>query len=258
MAGAWKKRYISTKFWDDNFIISLDPIEKLLFMYFLSNPLTNVCGIYEIAIRRVAFDTWIEWETIQRIIIRFSKEKRLYYIDWFVFLPNSYKHQNLWNGNIRKSIEKTLKELPQSLVRKLMTLNESSMSHLWLSNNLDLDLDINTITKKEQIVELIWYEKSKKYKTALMCLRKLMDYWYKIPATKESVEEWLYWLREKWLIYGYKTPQGHIDYNEMYKKFDRRYEWHSGKWDKVQNYKSSILSFLNPNKPVKWAKKSMK
>jgi len=38
----WKKRYISTKFWDDEFIVNLDPIEKLLFMYFLTNPLTNV------------------------------------------------------------------------------------------------------------------------------------------------------------------------------------------------------------------------
>ena len=41
-----KQRYINTKFWDDNYVIQLDPSEKLMFIYFITNPLTNICGIY--------------------------------------------------------------------------------------------------------------------------------------------------------------------------------------------------------------------
>ena len=33
-----KQRYINTKFWRDSYIEDLDPIEKLLFLYLLSNP----------------------------------------------------------------------------------------------------------------------------------------------------------------------------------------------------------------------------
>ena len=55
---------VNTKFWDDTYIVTLDPIEKLLYLYFLTNPLTNICGIYEIQLRRVAFDTGIDKEVV--------------------------------------------------------------------------------------------------------------------------------------------------------------------------------------------------
>ena len=74
MSNVWKKRYISTKFRDDWFVVNLDPIEKLLFLYFLTNPLTNVAGIYEISMRRISFDTWIDKDMILKIIERFTKK----------------------------------------------------------------------------------------------------------------------------------------------------------------------------------------
>ena len=41
-----KHRYIKTKFWDDSYIIELNPHEKLLFLYLITNPLTNIAGVY--------------------------------------------------------------------------------------------------------------------------------------------------------------------------------------------------------------------
>lgn len=140
----WKKRYISTKFRDDKFVIELDPIEKLLFMYFLTNPLTNVAGIYEISLRRIAFDTWIDKDMVQKIINRFTEYKKIYYIDWYIILANSNKHQNMENAKIKKWIENVLSWLPKDLIDKIWPIYDSSMTHLWLSNNLDLDSDFNS------------------------------------------------------------------------------------------------------------------
>jgi len=44
-----KNRYINTKFWDDPFIAELSIKEKLLYLYLITNPLTNAAGIYEIS-----------------------------------------------------------------------------------------------------------------------------------------------------------------------------------------------------------------
>ena len=71
-----KERYINTKFWDDSYIVKLDPIEKLLFIYLLTNPLTNICGIYEVSLRRIAFDTGIEEEVILTLLRRFEEKRK--------------------------------------------------------------------------------------------------------------------------------------------------------------------------------------
>lgn len=139
----WKKRYISTKFRDDKFVVELDPIEKLLFMYFLTNPLTNVAGIYEISLRRIAFDTWIDKDMVQKIINRLTESKKVYYIDWYIILANSNKHQNMENAKIKKGIENVLAWLPKDLIDKIWHIYDSSMTYVWLSNNLDLDSDSN-------------------------------------------------------------------------------------------------------------------
>lgn len=146
----WKKRYISTKFRDDKFVIELDPIEKLLFMYFLTNPLTNVAWIYEISLRRIAFDTWIDKDMVQKIIGRFTESDKIYYIDWYIILANSNKHQNVENAKIKKWIENVLSWLPKYLIDKIWHIYDSSMTHLWLSNNLDLDSDSNLDSDLEE------------------------------------------------------------------------------------------------------------
>ena len=62
------QRYISTSFWDDEWIQTLDPSEKLLYLYFMTNPLTNIAGVYKVTERRVSFDTGFNISTIQHIM----------------------------------------------------------------------------------------------------------------------------------------------------------------------------------------------
>jgi hypothetical protein len=71
-----KLRSVNTKFWDDNYIIKLKPIEKLLFLYFLTNPLTDICGAYEISKARISFDTGINLDLLETILERFFERKK--------------------------------------------------------------------------------------------------------------------------------------------------------------------------------------
>ncbi len=110
-----KNRYIDTFFWDDEFIMNCDPIEKLLFMYFLSNPLTNIIGVYEITLRRIAFDTGIDSDMIKKILGRFEEAQKVYYFQNHIILANFCKHQNEKSPKILKGMDTLYRNLEPEL-----------------------------------------------------------------------------------------------------------------------------------------------
>lgn len=109
-----KQRVVHDSFWDDPYITGLDPSEKLLFLYLLTNTQCNVAGIYEVENRRVAFDTGFEIKTVELILKRFVKDKKiLRYKNWIIIL-NFGKHQAV-NPNIMKGAERIIKDLPSEV-----------------------------------------------------------------------------------------------------------------------------------------------
>jgi len=106
-----KFRTVNTKFWDDNWIIDLDPVEKLLFIYLLTNHTTNLAGIYELHIRKMAFDTGIEKDMVSKILQRFEKDKKVIYKNGWILICNFTKNQR-YNPKMLKNVEKILGELP--------------------------------------------------------------------------------------------------------------------------------------------------
>lgn len=136
-----KRRYVSTSFWDDWYITECDPIEKLMFLYFLTNTLTNVAWIYEIPFRRISYDTWIDKEMVSKILERFSKKWKIFYIDWWIYIRNFEKHQNIENSKIKEGINRIKQWIPSSILEKIWVIDESYITHRWVSINLDLDLD---------------------------------------------------------------------------------------------------------------------
>jgi len=88
-----KQRVVNVKFWDDTYVMKLDPTEKLLFLYFLTNPLTNISGVYEISLRRISFDTGIDSDMVLNIFKRLENDKKIVYRDGWVYIINFIKNQ---------------------------------------------------------------------------------------------------------------------------------------------------------------------
>lgn len=141
---AHKNRYINTHFWDDLYIVELDPIEKLLFLYLLTSPLNNIAGCYEIQLRRIAFDTGIDKDMVAKILQRFERDEKVYYIEGHILILNFAKHQKL-NHNIVTGIEKVLNELPETIkeTKAFESLYKAFESLLKASNYLNLNLNSN-------------------------------------------------------------------------------------------------------------------
>lgn len=161
-----KNRYVDTRFWDDEYIAERDPIEKLLFLYFLTNPLTNICGIYEIMLKRVAFDTGIDKDMIIKILERFEKDGKIKYDGGWIAITNFSKHQKM-NPNIKKGIIDGYRKSPKALVLWIKErLNKPSegfaMTLLNSSLNLDSSLDsISSLDEEDEIKETLGKFKKK-------------------------------------------------------------------------------------------------
>lgn len=117
-----KKRYINTRFWDDNYISNLDPIEKLLFLYFLTNQRTDICGIYEIPLKSIAMDTGLDKEMVIKVVNRFSADNKIFYIDGWVYVKNFSKHQAV-NPKIEAGIQRNLEDIPAEIKAKIEEIN---------------------------------------------------------------------------------------------------------------------------------------
>lgn len=121
-----QSRIVNTDFWKDSYIVDLEPVEKLLFIYLFTNPRTSLAGIYEINNREISFDTGIDKEQVELILRKFSLAGKVYYEKNWIVLSNFIKHQRL-NPSIIRGIEKAIEELPEWL-QSHISLEQSGTS----------------------------------------------------------------------------------------------------------------------------------
>lgn len=110
------QRYIDTSFWDDTWIQELDPSEKLLYIYLLTNPLTNIAGIMELTIKRICFDTGFNSDTVGHILKKFEDAKKVYQYKSYIIIKNFPKHQHLENNKILHGVVSILSKLPVDVI----------------------------------------------------------------------------------------------------------------------------------------------
>jgi len=144
------QRYISTSFWDDEWIQTLDPSEKLLYLYLMTNPLTNIAGVYKITDRRIGFDTGFNLDTIRHIFSKFEKVGKAFRKGEYIIIPSWPNHQ-MWEKSkkIKTGIETILLNLDPELIGFLVAIryrypiDTLSIEYVYPSNYLDLDLDLD-------------------------------------------------------------------------------------------------------------------
>jgi hypothetical protein len=145
-----KKRSVDTHFWNDNYVAELDPIEKILFLYFLTNPLTNMLGVYEIPLRRIAFDTGIDADMVKKIIDRFDRDGKFSYVDGYLVVHKFLEHQRL-NTNMKTSAENEFLALPDNVKRsnKLQRVLKA-LKGLGMLSKIEIESEIESEVELER------------------------------------------------------------------------------------------------------------
>jgi hypothetical protein len=152
------QRYISTSFWDDRWIRSLNPADRYLYLYLMTNPLTNIAGVYEITLDRIAFDTGYDERTLRPMLEKFAAAGKAYfYQDEWIVLPAWPEHQQ-WKrrSKIKDGIVSILEKLPSDLLGYMIQvgyrypIDTLSVPYTYPPNysdsDSDSDLDTDTDT----------------------------------------------------------------------------------------------------------------
>ncbi|MEK7514392.1 MAG: hypothetical protein AAB587_01035 [Patescibacteria group bacterium] len=143
-----KQRIVNTRFWDDSYIVSLTPIEKLLFLYLLTNPLTNISGVYEIQLRRISFDTGVAEREAGKVLERFEARGKIIYSNGWVGIRNWIKNQTL-NPKVKQGITLELKKAPRELIDRLsidypsLSIPDDRLSYPNLNSNTNSNPKFN-------------------------------------------------------------------------------------------------------------------
>jgi hypothetical protein len=156
------QRYISTSFWDDEWIRKNDPSERYVYLYLLTNPLTNIAVIYKTTIDRMSFDTGYEPKVIETILKRFADDGKAFFHKGYVIIPSWPKHQKAeQRAKIKSGIESIIKELPADIINFLKQIgykyhmdtisipykypmDRVSIPYGYLPNYSDLDPDLDS------------------------------------------------------------------------------------------------------------------
>lgn len=119
-----KNRIVNTKIWDDKYFMVLIEDEKLLFLYFLTNALTNISGMYEIVKKRMSFDTGMSLERVDELLKLYTDDKKILYIDSWLCVINFIKNQTL-NPSVIIGIEREVQLVPEDIRKKFISACKS-------------------------------------------------------------------------------------------------------------------------------------
>lgn len=177
-----KTRMLNTKFWNDSFISKLDPIEKLLFIYFISNEHTNICGIYELPLKICAIETGIDESMFKKIMIRLKP--KIYYHNGWVFAINFPKHQSMGNPKIQKGVENEMRLIPKDILEKAIGYGYP----IYRASHLDSDLDSDLDNNKPEVETEKFSKQGAELIKAFEIINPACKKHYNIPIQRQSCE----------------------------------------------------------------------
>lgn len=111
-------RSIQDRFWSDLWVRKLNPLDRYLFIYLLTNEHTNWCGIYELDLGMMAYESGIDERDLERSMLP-RLHPKIIYVDGWVYVPNWVKHHMSEGGNLspqqKKGMETAWSTVPERI-----------------------------------------------------------------------------------------------------------------------------------------------
>lgn len=214
-----KTRIVHTRFWEDEYISTLNPEGKLLFIYLLTNEKVNLTGIYEILDNRINSDTQIGFEVIHTLMHKFTVDKKI--IRWrnWVRICNHDRY-NTFSGS-KNEIGKA-NELKRVPIEAIEGMDDTSIhTSMDTTLNININPNINNINTENTSIDtsIPVEEKVKTKKFVKPTLEEIKEY----CAEREN----------------FVNPQQFFDHYESI-------GWMRGK-NKMKDWKATVRTWENNN-----------
>jgi len=105
-------RQVHVKIWKDSWFIELEPDEKLLFIYLITNDSASLAGIYELHKRIIVFESGLDKTSVDRILQRFEDDGKVYYRDGVIWVVNMRSYHETSSIKVQARIKADLDTIP--------------------------------------------------------------------------------------------------------------------------------------------------
>lgn len=133
-----KQRVIKDELWDDEWFYELDPVEKLVWVFLLTNPRNNIAGVYQLSRRYGANATGLDTDVFVSVLTRFSEADKIKLSDEWIVLCNFHKHQSK-NPKVEAGVVRILESLPYNIL-SLLPMDSLYIAYPTLLNSTLLNL----------------------------------------------------------------------------------------------------------------------
>jgi hypothetical protein len=123
-----KYRMINTKLWSDGWVRGLNPLDRYLFLFLLTNEHTNLCGIYELPLSMMAFESGIDERDLEKTMLPRLAPK-VHYVDGWVYIVNFAKHHP-GTGKTEIGVNNAKAEIPASIMGKIEKIDQKNAPYM--------------------------------------------------------------------------------------------------------------------------------
>lgn len=179
------RRSLKTTFWTDPYVEELDADTTYVFNCLLSNPLTNLCGAYEITPKRIAEYTKLPVERVKKSLQKLQDDCKIMSYKQWIAIKNHVKNQSL-NPNMAWQVVQLLRKTP-TVIRAFILLDDGDDKKPmpWLDDFLRL---ITSYMKSQNERRLKLESEGKKY-PGVPTHYKYFDMGYDFAVLLEDLSE---------------------------------------------------------------------
>jgi len=152
-------RKIHVSFWRDEFIESLTPEQKYFYLYLMTNDRTRQCGIYEITLKQISYDTGYNEETVRHLINFFVSKHKIKYSETTkeIALKNWGKYNDSTSPKVKVCVNKELLLVKDRLLIEYLYSNDTHSQEEQEEEQEEEekpDLGGNTAITKDDLIDI--------------------------------------------------------------------------------------------------------
>lgn len=151
-----KQRIIKDETWDDEWFYDLDPIEKLVWLFLLTNPRSNIAGVYQMNTRWASGLLGLPNKKLGSILEKFEKQGKIKKVDDWVVILNFHKHQAN-NPKVEAGVARILAKLPEKVAYVLpidsLCIAYPTLLNLTQLNSITASADLKV---KKKVKKMSW------------------------------------------------------------------------------------------------------
>lgn len=110
-------RQFHTKFWKDEWLIDLEPLERYLFTYLFTNDLSSISGIYKLPYKVILNETGLEPAFVDKTLKKFEDAQKILYRDGVMWVVKMGLHHKNASPLTMKKVEADVALIGDCLVK---------------------------------------------------------------------------------------------------------------------------------------------